>query len=232
MDPSRSSGRRRAARRHPWDALWGVPLACTEQGVGSIPTVSTSCLRSVNGSTRPLYGRGAGSTPAGGSSIHTRTPVAQRSERCRAKAEGRWFESSRAYARGCSSSGRAPERHFGEARSSRVVRSHSPPSKAPGVTESTASSNLAGPGSTPGGPARSTVAGRSGSVISGERRKPAVRIRIRPHPTTATTPTLRAGRSRLSTTNRQVAGSSPARSSRAPVAQLVEQFRASHTTAA
>ena len=33
----------------PGDALWRVPLACTEQGVGSIPTVSTSCLRSVNG---------------------------------------------------------------------------------------------------------------------------------------------------------------------------------------
>ena len=37
-------------------------------GAGSIPAVSTrQGLRSVNGSTRPLYGRGAGSTPAGGS---------------------------------------------------------------------------------------------------------------------------------------------------------------------
>src|SRR5437764_200729 len=35
-------------------------------------------------STRPLYGRGAGSTPAGGS-LHT--PVAQRRERCPATAE-------------------------------------------------------------------------------------------------------------------------------------------------
>ena len=47
-------------------------------------------------STRPLYGRGAGSTPAGGSS------------------------------RGRSSVGRAPERHFGEARSIRAVRFRRP----------------------------------------------------------------------------------------------------------
>ena len=31
---------RRAHRLAPGDALWRVPLACTEQGVGSIPTVS------------------------------------------------------------------------------------------------------------------------------------------------------------------------------------------------
>jgi hypothetical protein len=38
-------------------------------GAGSTPAVSTSRLRSVNGSTRPLYGRGAGSIPAGGSLV-------------------------------------------------------------------------------------------------------------------------------------------------------------------
>lgn len=36
----RLSGRRSLAARNPGDALWRVPLACTEQGVGSIPTVS------------------------------------------------------------------------------------------------------------------------------------------------------------------------------------------------
>ena len=51
--------------------------------------------------------------------------------------------------RGRSSAGRAPERHFGEARSIRVVRFP----QARGVSGSTASSNLAGPGSSPGGPA-------------------------------------------------------------------------------
>ncbi len=51
----------------PGGALWGVPLACTEQGVGSIPTVSIQASVVSTASTRPLYGRGAGSTPAGGS---------------------------------------------------------------------------------------------------------------------------------------------------------------------
>jgi hypothetical protein len=51
--------------------------------------------------------------------------------------------------RGRSSAGRAPERHFGEARSIRVARFP----QARGVSGSTASSNLAGPGSSPGGPA-------------------------------------------------------------------------------
>ena len=41
-------------------------LACTEVDVGSSPTVSTASVVST-ASTRPLYGRGAGSTPAGGS---------------------------------------------------------------------------------------------------------------------------------------------------------------------
>ena len=50
-------------------------------------------------SMRLLYGRGAGSTPAGGS----RTPVAQRTRALPCEGRGRWFESSRAYSRGRSS---------------------------------------------------------------------------------------------------------------------------------
>ena len=50
-----------------WGRALGVPLACTEQGVGSIPTVSIQASVVSTASTRPLYGRGAGSTPAGGS---------------------------------------------------------------------------------------------------------------------------------------------------------------------
>jgi hypothetical protein len=60
---------------------------------------------------------------------------------------------------------------------------------------SMASSNLAGPGANPGGPA--LVAGRSGSVISlAERPQGSLRFEtaIRPRPTTATT-SFAAGRS-------------------------------------
>ena len=45
-------------------------------------------------STRPLYGRGAGSTPAGGSASQ-RTLVAQRTRAPPCEGGGRWFESSR-----------------------------------------------------------------------------------------------------------------------------------------
>ena len=74
-------------------------------------------------STRPLYGRGAGSTPAGGS----RTLVAQWTRAPPCEGGGRWFESSRVYVRGRSSDGKAPGRQPGEARSTRVVRSHEGP---------------------------------------------------------------------------------------------------------
>jgi hypothetical protein len=88
--------------------------------------------------------------------------------------------------RGRSSVGRAPERHSGEARSTRVVRL-----QIRGVTGSTASSNLAGPGSNPGG-----FAVRPSSR-AGVARLPLVRAKLsnqplrfdtatRPHPTTAT----------------------------------------------
>lgn len=162
-------------------------------------------------STRPLYGWGAGSNPAGGSASQ-RTLVAQRTRAPPCEGGGRWFESSRAYSRGRSSqreSAGSPARRG-------PFDSGRPLSKAPGVTESMASSNLAGPGSTPGGPVHH-VAGRSGSVISGERREPAVRIRSRPHATTATTPPA-AGQTVpvIDQTHRQVAGSSPARGTACP----------------
>ena len=43
-------------------------LACNEEDVGSTPTVSTFASVVSTASTRPLYGRGVGSNPAGGSS--------------------------------------------------------------------------------------------------------------------------------------------------------------------
>ena len=91
-------------------------------------------------------------------------------------------------------------------------------SQACGVTESIASSNLVGPGSSPGGPAflhaRSSRA--EAARLSRGRRPPgpAVRIRSRTHPTTATKHRFCCGpkQVRLSTPHRQVAGSNPARS--------------------
>jgi hypothetical protein len=110
-----------------------------------------SSLRSVNGSTRPLYGRGAGSTPAGGS---IQTPVAQ------------WKSTAMRMRKS-------------------LVRIQPGASKVRGVTGSMASSNLAGPGSNPGG---SVVAGRSGSGYLRKSGLRAVRFNsaFRSHPTTAT----------------------------------------------
>jgi ParB-like chromosome segregation protein Spo0J len=48
------------------EALSGERLACNEEGAGSTPAVSTLASVVSTASTRPLYGRGAGSTPAGG----------------------------------------------------------------------------------------------------------------------------------------------------------------------
>ena len=54
-------------------------LACNEEDVGSTPTVSTLFASVVStASTRPLYGRGVGSNPAGGSSSYA--DVAQSEE--------------------------------------------------------------------------------------------------------------------------------------------------------
>ena len=81
------------------------------------------CLRSVNGSTRPLYGRGAGSIPAGGfsrldarSSVESTALIRQRP----------LVRLQPGASRGRSSVGRASGRHPGEARSIRVVRSLGP----------------------------------------------------------------------------------------------------------
>src|SRR5205814_8294549 len=125
-------------------------LACNEEDVGSTPTVSTFASVVSTASTRPLYGRGAGSTPAGGSFSYARSS-AERALSCDGR--GRWFDSSRAY-------------HFADvaqteehraATPGRPVRSGSSASaQACGVNGSTASSNLAGPGSTPGRPAPTT----------------------------------------------------------------------------
>ena len=70
-------------------ALVAERLACNEEERVRLPPSPFASVVST-ASTRPLYGRGVGSTPAGGS--------------CRRSSEGR-----------------APERHSGEARSSRAV---------------------------------------------------------------------------------------------------------------
>ena len=115
----------------------------------------------------------------------------------------------------------------------RPVRSGSSASQARGVCNgSTASSNLVSPGSRPGGPAPTTRSSRAGAVrLSGESGCTLVRrCGSTPRPDRSSRPrrTSCCGpeRFRLSTPNRQVAGSSPAQSTRAPVAQLAEQFRA------
>jgi hypothetical protein len=187
-------------------------------------------------STRPLYGRGAGSTPAEGS--HARSSE-ERAPSC--DGGGRWFESSRAYsreARGRSSAGRASERHSEEARSIRAVRFTSP-----WCNGSTPSSNLDGPGSNPGGLAETdSESSRAEAVrLSGKGGDPAERSSTPARTATCgsgctTRPRrhdlLRAGAVPVIDPHRQVAGSSPARSIRAPVAQLAERFRPYTTTAA
>ena len=57
----------RAARPHPWGRALGSASRLHRAGRGFDSHVSTSCLRSVKRQARALYGRGAGSTPAGGS---------------------------------------------------------------------------------------------------------------------------------------------------------------------
>jgi hypothetical protein len=114
------------------EALVAEHLVCTEEEWVRLPP-SPLGLRSVNGSTRPLYGRGAGSIPAGGF-LASLTGVAcaprQETESLDARSsvestalirQARWFDSSRAHC-GRSSDGRATGRHPEEARSIRVVR--------------------------------------------------------------------------------------------------------------
>jgi hypothetical protein len=125
----------RTVFRYGDDARLDERLACNEDDVGSSPTVSTSepadppvsrnpeprrrrrvvdpvrrrleCASVVStASTRPLYGRGAGSTPAGGSSF--RTAVAQRRERWSAMPEAAGSTPAGRASRGRSAVGRAP----------------------------------------------------------------------------------------------------------------------------
>lgn len=179
-------------------------------------------------STRPLYGRGAGSTPAEGSS-HARNSV-ESAALMRQRSLVRFQPGVLARGRSSVSAerrGATPE----VARSMRVVRF-----TGLWCNGSMASSNLAGPGSNPGGPAHSLARSSRAEVarvISGE--EAASRLlrfesaHSRLHTMTATSHPA-AGRSgiRLSP-NAEVAGSSPARSVRRPVAQSAEQRRSAPT---
>ena len=181
----------RSAGEH-GDAPWGrLSLASSRARVRLPPSPSNASVVST-ASTRPLYGRGAGSNPAGGSSDVTahlagrrasvisqpgstggwrasartaglrpsltprprsRDPHARSSEDRALPCDGggRWFESSRAFHADV-----AQREEHRAANPGRPVRSGSSAStKACGVTGSTASSNLAGPGSNPGRPASS-----------------------------------------------------------------------------
>lgn len=91
---------RSATRSHGDEVLPGRTPRLHRGGAGSNPAVSTRSASVVStASTRPLYGRGVGSTPAGGSASQ-RTLVAQRTRAPPCEGGGRWFESSRAYSRG------------------------------------------------------------------------------------------------------------------------------------
>jgi hypothetical protein len=119
----------------------------------------------------------------------------------------RRFESSRAYLADV-----AHEEEHRVASSERPVRAGSSASQVRGVTGSTTSSNLVGPGSNPGGPAVS----RAGAIRLSHGKSGNSRVVSTPQSDRAPRPRLRpaAGRNRirLSTPNRQDAGSNPARS--------------------
>ena len=125
---------------------------------------------------------------------------------------GRWFESSRAY----HFADVAQKEEHRDATPGTPVRSGSSASVGPWCNGSTTSSNLVGPGSTPGGPA--ATEDRRGPVRLGYlwAERPSGRAvskpRTRPHLTTATYVLLRAGTVPVIDPYRQVAGSSPARS--------------------
>ena len=180
-------------------------------------------------STRPLYGRGAGSTPAGGS---FRTPVAQRNERCPATAEDA----------GSIPAGRIhadvahPEEHR-VASPERPVRDGSSALEDSWCNGSTPSSNLGGPGSIPGESAARPRRGPERVGYLMERRAQALAVRRRGPDRTPRPRHSKAAAGpdgfRLSTNASTGRGfESRPEPERAPVAQLVEQFRASTTTAA
>ena len=85
----------RIPRRSPGDvAQLDEHLACNEEDVGSTPTVSTSCLRSVNGKHAPFVRPRCGFDSC---RRLLRTPVAQWTRALSCDGRGRWFDSSRAY---------------------------------------------------------------------------------------------------------------------------------------
>jgi hypothetical protein len=111
-------------------------------------------------STRPLYGRGAGSTPAGGSTAYARSSV-DRALPC--DGSGRWFDSSRAY----HFADVAQREEHRSATPGRPVRSGSSAPQARGVRAARrAPTSQVRVRILAGLLARSLVAGRSGSVIS------------------------------------------------------------------
>lgn len=180
-------------------------------------------LRSVNGKHAPVVRPRCGFDSCR-RLLHT--PVAQRRERCPATAEAAGSGPAGRTTRGRSSEGRAPGRHLGEARSIRVVRF-----TGPWCNGSTTSSNLVGPGSTPGGPAATTRSSRAEAARlslwkNGLR---AVRFRRRA-PTAPHDRDARPAAGRHSSGYRLLIDRSrvrvPPGASHAPVAQLAEQFRA------
>jgi hypothetical protein len=150
--------------------------------------------------------------------LHARPKLRGRAPSC--DGGGRWFESSRAYSRGRSSMESAgPPARRCRFDSGRPLR------QACGVTASMASSNLAGPGSTPGGPAASHRRGpeRLGYLwrASGARHRAAVSTPLpdrTPRPRRLTM-LLRAEAARLSTPDRWSRVRIPPGALRAPVAQ-------------
>jgi hypothetical protein len=213
--------------------------------VGSIPTVSIRVqrLRSVNGKHAPFVRPRCGFNSCRRLFTYARSS-ADRALLCEGR--GRWFESSRAYLRTWlrrMSTG-APPRP-GPFDSGRPLSRLRQPSQARGVTGACRAPTsairvqiLAGLlFSTPRRSSRAEVVRLSGRTAAGHAcagagSNPAPHAFVRvgsglhPHDRDVYSSCCGPERFRLSTPNRQVAGSSPARSTRAPVAQLAEQFRA------
>jgi len=82
------------------------------------------------------------------------------------------------------------------------------------------------------GPKRSGYLVKAVTPPSGLVSRPHVECGACPHPKTATTHSAAGRRGPVIDADRQVAGSTPARSTRAPVAQWTERFRPHTTTAA
>ena len=117
-------------------------LATRSMWVRVPPSPSSSGLRSVNGKHAPFV------RPKSGFDSCRRllTLVAQRVRALPCEGRGRWFDPSRAY---CADVAQKEERQ--SATLERPVRSGLSASQTCGVSGSIASSNLAGPGSSPGG---------------------------------------------------------------------------------